>query len=52
MASSEKTGPLVHPVGVLLHMLGQICLLCVRLATVLADVSLQVLGLLVLWDVV
>lgn len=40
--------PLVHPLGVLLHVLGQVRLLRVRLATVLAYVRLEVFGLLVL----
>lgn len=40
--------PLVHPLGVLLHVLGQVRLLCVRLTAVLAYVRLEVFGLLVL----
>ena len=43
--------PLVAPVRVLLHVLGQVGLLCVRLATVGTDVCLQMLGLLVLGNV-
>ena len=43
--------PLVRPVAVLLHVLGQVRLLRVALAAVLADVRLEVLGLLVLGDV-
>ena len=42
----------VAPVGVLLHVFGQVGLLRVRLAAELADVGLQVLRLLVLRDVV
>ena len=43
--------PLVRPVRVLLHVLGQVGLLGVALAAVGADVRLQMLGLLVLGDV-
>ena len=43
--------PLVRPVRVLLHVLRQVGLLSVTLATVGADVRLQVLRLLVLGDV-
>jgi len=45
---ADDRRPLVHPLGVLLHVLGQVCFLCVRLATVLAYVRLEVFGLLVL----
>ncbi len=41
----------VRSVGVLLHVFGQVCLLGVGLAAVLANVGLEVLGLLVLGDV-
>lgn len=43
--------PLVRPLGVLLHVLGEVRLLRVGLAAVLADVRLQVLRLAVLGDV-
>ena len=42
--------PLVGPLRVFLHMLGQVRLLRVRLAAVLTDVRFEVLGLLVLGD--
>ena len=48
----SKLGLGVAPVRVLLHVLGQVGLLRVGLATELADVGLQVLGLLVLGYVV
>lgn len=44
---ADDRRPLVHPLGVLLHVLGQVRLLRVRLAAVLAYVRLQVFGLLV-----
>jgi len=43
--------PLVLPVGVLLHVLGQVGLLRVALSAVLTDVRLEVFALLVLGDV-
>ena len=49
--SSNDGRPLVRPVSVLLHVLGQVGLLGVALAAVGADVGLQMLGLLVLGDV-
>jgi len=45
---ADDRRPLVHPLGVLLHVLGQVRLLGVRLAAVLAYVRLEVFGLLVL----
>lgn len=45
---ADDRRPLVHPLRVLLHVLGQVRLLRVRLATVLAYMGLEVLGLLVL----
>ena len=51
-AGGHDGRPLVGPVRVLLHVLGQVRLLGVGLAAVRTDVSLQVLGLLVLRYVV
>jgi len=44
---ADDRRPLVHPLGVLLHVLGQVRLLRVRLAAVLAYVRLEVFRLLV-----
>ena len=48
---SRKRWSLISSLGVLLHVLLQFSLLCVALAAVLADVSLQVLAFLVFGDV-
>lgn len=48
---ADNGRPLVRPLGVLLHVLGEVGLLSVGLAAVLTDVGLEVLGLLVLRDV-
>lgn len=49
--SSKDGWTLVRPIGVFLHVFGQIGLLGVTFATILANVSLQVFGLLVLRNV-
>ena len=51
-AAGHNRRSLVGSVGVFLHVLGQVGLLCVALAAIGADVSLEVLGLLVLGDVI
>ena len=51
LCPADNRRPLVRPVRVLLHVLGEIRLLRVGLPAVLADVGLEVLGLLVLGDV-
>ena len=51
LAAAHDGRALVGPVAVLLHVLGQVRLLRVALSAVLADVRLEVLGLLVLGDV-
>ena len=50
-SGGQDRRPLVRAVRVLLHVLGQVGLLGVALAAVRADVGLEVLGLLVLGDV-
>jgi hypothetical protein len=51
-AAGHNRRPLVRPVGVLLHVFSQIGLLGVALAAVRTDVCLEMLGLLVLGNVV
>lgn len=49
--TSRNRWPFIGALGMLLHMLGQVCLLCVGLTTVLADVGFEMFRFLVLWNV-